>query len=67
MSAEDSEVLRQHMLAEISAWTFRVGGTIGKPALDERVMMALGKVPRHEFVPIELSAGSSARPGRIPI
>jgi len=54
MSAEDSEVLRQHMLAEISAWTFRVGGTIGKPALDERVMMALGKVPRHEFVPIEL-------------
>src|SRR6516165_9377045 len=54
MSAEDSEVLRQHMLAEISALTFRVGGTIGKPALDERVMMALGKVPRHEFVPIEL-------------
>ena len=51
MSAEDSEFLRQHMLAEISAWTFRVGGTIGKPALDERVMMALGKVPRHEFVP----------------
>ena len=54
MSAEDSEVLRQHMLAEISAWTFRVGGTIGKPALDERVMLAMGKVPRHEFVPIEL-------------
>jgi protein-L-isoaspartate(D-aspartate) O-methyltransferase len=54
MSAEDFEVLRQHMLAEISAWTFRVRGTIGKPAVDERVMMALGKVPRHEFVPIEL-------------
>ena len=54
MSAEDFEVLRQHMLTEISAWTFRVGGTIGKPALDKRVMMVLGKVPRHEFVPIEL-------------
>jgi protein-L-isoaspartate(D-aspartate) O-methyltransferase len=27
---------------------------IGKAALDERVMMAMGKVPRHEFVPIEL-------------
>jgi protein-L-isoaspartate(D-aspartate) O-methyltransferase len=27
---------------------------IGKAALDERVMRAMGKVPRHEFVPIEL-------------
>jgi protein-L-isoaspartate(D-aspartate) O-methyltransferase len=54
MSAEGPEVLRQHMLAEISAWTVRVRGTIGKLALDERVMMAMGKVPRHEFVPIEL-------------
>jgi protein-L-isoaspartate(D-aspartate) O-methyltransferase len=31
-----------------------VSGLIGKAALDERVMMAMGKVPRHEFVPIEL-------------
>jgi protein-L-isoaspartate(D-aspartate) O-methyltransferase len=54
MSPEDFEVLRQQMLAEISAWTFRVRGTIGKPALDERVMAAMGRVPRHEFVPIEL-------------
>jgi protein-L-isoaspartate(D-aspartate) O-methyltransferase len=54
MSTEDFEVLRQHMLAEISAGTFHVSGLIGKAALDERVMMAMGKVPRHEFVPIEL-------------
>src|SRR5213593_2240358 len=54
MSAEDFEVLRQHMLAEISAWTFGARGTIGKPALDKRVMVTMGKVPRHEFVPIEL-------------
>ena len=54
MSAEDFEVLRQHMLAEISAGTFHVSGLIGKAALDERVMTAMGKVPRHEFVPIEL-------------
>ena len=54
MSPEDFEVLRQHMLAEISAGTFRVRGAIGKPALNERVMMAVGKIPRHEFVPIEL-------------
>jgi len=54
MSTEDFEVLRQHMLAEISAETFHVSDLIGKTALDERVMMAMGKVPRHEFVPIEL-------------
>ena len=42
------------MLAEISAGTFQVSGLIGKAALDERVMTAMGKVPRHEFVPIEL-------------
>jgi hypothetical protein len=32
MSAEDFEVLRQHMLAEISAGTFDVSGLIGKAA-----------------------------------
>jgi len=54
MSAEDFEVLHQHMLAEISAGTFHVSDLIGKTALGERVMTAMGKVPRHEFVPIEL-------------
>jgi len=42
------------MLAEISAGTFHVSGLIGKATLDERVMTAMGKVPRHKFVPIEL-------------
>src|SRR5262245_7903468 len=42
------------MLGEISAGTFLMRGSIGKQALDERVMMAMAKVPRHEFVPIEL-------------
>jgi protein-L-isoaspartate(D-aspartate) O-methyltransferase len=54
MRAEDLEVLRRQMLAEISATTVLVSGVIGKAALDERVMTAMGKVPRHEFVPIEL-------------
>jgi protein-L-isoaspartate(D-aspartate) O-methyltransferase len=53
MSAEDFEVQRQHMLAEISAGIFHLRDLIGKAALDERVMTAMGKVPRHEFVPIE--------------
>src|SRR5262245_20868046 len=54
MSATDFEAQRRQMLAEISATTARVRGLIGKAALDERVLGAMGKVPRHEFVPIEL-------------
>jgi len=42
------------MLAEILTATVHVSGLIGKVALDERVMTAMCKVPRHEFVPIEL-------------
>src|SRR5262249_57283091 len=54
MSAKDFEILRQHMLVEISAGTFHVSDVIGKAALDERVMAAMAKVLRHEFVPVEL-------------
>src|SRR2546425_11207029 len=54
MRAEDLEPLRKHMLAVIAASAFELRDTIGKAALDERVMTAMGKVPRHEFVPIEL-------------
>jgi protein-L-isoaspartate(D-aspartate) O-methyltransferase len=54
MPAEEFEVLRRHMLAEISAATAHLSDLIGKAALNEPVMTAMGKVPRHEFVPIEL-------------
>ena len=54
MRAEEIEILCRHMLAEISAGVLQLRETIGKSALDERVMTALHKVPRHEFVPIEL-------------
>jgi protein-L-isoaspartate(D-aspartate) O-methyltransferase len=56
MGAADFGVLRRRMLAEISAATVHVSGLIGKAALDERVMTAMGNVPRHEFVPIELQS-----------
>jgi hypothetical protein len=48
------------MRSKISATTARVRGLIGKAALDERVMRVMGKVPRHEFVPIELQSYASA-------
>jgi protein-L-isoaspartate(D-aspartate) O-methyltransferase len=54
MTANDFEILRQHMLVEISAGVFHVSDVLGKAALDERVMAAMGNVPRHEFVPVEL-------------
>ena len=54
MRAEDLEPLREHMLAVIAASAFGLRDAVGKNALDERVMTAMGKVPRHEFVPIEL-------------
>jgi protein-L-isoaspartate(D-aspartate) O-methyltransferase len=54
MRAEDLEALREDMLAVIAAGAFALRDTIGKSAFDERVMTAMGKVPRHEFVPIEL-------------
>jgi protein-L-isoaspartate(D-aspartate) O-methyltransferase len=54
MSAKEFEILRQHMLAEISAGVVHVSDVLGKSALDERVMAVMGSVPRHEFVPVEL-------------
>jgi protein-L-isoaspartate(D-aspartate) O-methyltransferase len=53
MPAKDFELLRRQMLAEISAAAANVSRLIGKATLDERVMAAMGKVPRHEFVPAE--------------
>ena len=54
MNLEQSTALRQHMVAEIAATTVLVGERIGKYNLDPRVMEVMGKVPRHEFVPLEL-------------
>jgi protein-L-isoaspartate(D-aspartate) O-methyltransferase len=46
--------LRRLMLAEIAAEAVFASGEIGKAALDPRVLEAMGRVPRHEFVPAEL-------------
>jgi len=45
---------RQRMVAEIAAETIFSSGETGRAALDPRVLDALGRVPRHEFVPVEL-------------
>ena len=42
------------MVAAIRLMSEHMGPEIGKTALDERVLRAMAKVPRHEFVPIEV-------------
>lgn len=56
MTAADLSHLRQGMLAQIAALTINDSVPLGKAALDRRVMEALAKVPRHEFVPLELQS-----------
>jgi protein-L-isoaspartate(D-aspartate) O-methyltransferase len=56
MRADEFEAMRRRMLAEISAHAVHLRETIGKSAFDGRVMAAMEKVPRHEFVPIEFQA-----------
>ena len=46
--------LRRMMVEEIAQYADMAGDAIGKHELDPRVMAAMGKVPRHEFVPVEL-------------
>ena len=54
MNEQQAAALRQHMVLEIAAQTVLAGERIGKYNLDARVMEIMGKVPRHEFVPVEL-------------
>ena len=54
MSTESFGSLRRQMLGEVAAETIYVSARIGKAALSKPVMDAIGSVPRHEFVPVEL-------------
>jgi len=54
MSSDYFENLRRQMLEEIASHTVFASTQIGKSALDPKVMAAVARVPRHEFVPAEL-------------
>ena len=54
MDTEQFDELRRHMVMEIASTTVMVGERIGKYNLDARVMEVMGKVARHDFVPLEL-------------
>src|SRR5688500_5871590 len=48
------DALRQQMVAEVVAETVFLTPKLGKAALNGRVVDALAKVARHEFVPLEI-------------
>jgi protein-L-isoaspartate(D-aspartate) O-methyltransferase len=54
MTDSDLEALRRLMLVEIAATTIFTTNQLGKAALDRKVMDVIAKVPREEFVPLEL-------------
>lgn len=49
----DDSSLREQLIDEIKEDVRLTRQQLGKPALDERVLQAMRKVPRHEFVPAE--------------
>src|SRR6516165_6017717 len=54
VNAKFLEEQRREMVTAIRAMAEHIAHEIGKTALDERVLMAMAKVPRHEFVPVEV-------------
>ena len=46
--------LREHLIAEIEAEVVLTASYTGKVVLNRSVMEVVGRVPRHEFVPVEL-------------
>jgi protein-L-isoaspartate(D-aspartate) O-methyltransferase len=51
LPADDTVEARERMVAEIAAMARDVAPYTGRRALDTRVMQAVGRVPRHAFVP----------------
>ena len=54
MSIAYFEEQRREMIAAIKLIAHHLVAEIGKTALDDRVLRAMAKVPRHEFVPLEV-------------
>jgi protein-L-isoaspartate(D-aspartate) O-methyltransferase len=48
-------ILRRHMVEVIEIYVELARQDLGKASLDERVLAAMGRVPRHAFVPASLA------------
>src|SRR5256885_11550038 len=53
---QQHDLMRQQMIAEIVADAVFLTAQLGKSAFAPRVIEAMGKIPRHEFVPLELQS-----------
>jgi protein-L-isoaspartate(D-aspartate) O-methyltransferase len=60
MAADPFVAQRQHLMAAIRIHAQLVAPVTGRADLDDRVMGAIAKVPRHEFVPVEVQPASYA-------
>jgi len=58
MEDRQLDLMRQQMIAEVVADAVFLTSQLGKSAFDARVIEVMGKIPRHEFVPVELRAYS---------
>ena len=56
--AQDMASDRQAMVDEVAAMARAFDGGAGKGAIDPRVLAVLGRVPRHEFVPLQSRASA---------
>jgi protein-L-isoaspartate(D-aspartate) O-methyltransferase len=55
MKEEHFATLRRHMVEVIGIYADLARDELGKSALDERVLAAMARVPRHAFVPLLLA------------
>jgi protein-L-isoaspartate(D-aspartate) O-methyltransferase len=55
MKEEHFAILRRHMIEVIGIYLDLAGDEFGQPTLDERVLAAMGRVPRHAIVPPPLA------------
>ena len=58
VESRQHELMRQQMIAEVVADAVFLTSQLGKSSFDSRVIDVMGRIPRHEFVPIELQAYS---------
>src|SRR2546428_45783 len=54
MENRQHDLMRQQMIAEVVADAVFLTAQLGKSAFAARVIEVMGKIPRHEFVPLEL-------------
>lgn len=58
-AAQDDRIAeRDRMVAEIATMAFATGGETRRPRFGDAVMAAMGKVPRHRFVPAVLAGAA---------